>query len=149
MNVLPTSFRKTALAVLIIGLVLRLCTLGAFLAYDQGFINDDDSAGYLSLAENMELGFGFAWDVGLPFTPDSFRTPGYPTFLLAHHVIFDSYGVAIITQILLSLIIALLIMRIGERYFTTKAGIIAAFLFLVMPFSLLVTFGLLHKLRLQ
>lgn len=139
MNVLPTSYRKAALAVLIFGLVLRLCTLGAFLAYDQGFVNDDDSAGYLSLAENMELGFGFAWDVGLPFTPDSFRTPGYPSFLLAHHVIFDSYGVAIITQILLSLIIALLIMRIGERYFSTKAGIIAAIVFLIMPFPLLVT----------
>jgi 4-amino-4-deoxy-L-arabinose transferase-like glycosyltransferase len=139
MNVLPTSFRNTALAVLIFGLVLRLFTLGLFLSYDQGFINDDDSAGYLSLAENMELGLGFAWDVGLPFTPDSFRTPGYPIFLLAHHAIFGSYGVAIITQILLSLLIALLIMRIGERYFSAKAGIIAAFLFLIMPFSLLVS----------
>ena len=126
--------------VFIFAFLARLAVLIFFIEADPGFMVDNDSIGYLQLAENMEAGIGFAWDTGMPFTYDSFRTPAYPAFLYAHHIIFGSFVPAAVTQIILSLLIGLLIVKIADRYLRApRAGIVAAALFFFMPFSLLVT----------
>lgn len=133
------NFMTIIVAVIAIGFAARLLILWAFLEYDPEFIYDNDSYGYVSLAENLAAGNGFAWDTGMPFTPDSFRVPVYPVFLLIHKFLFGSYIPAIFTQIALSILIGIVILKIADRYLTTKAGVIALIAFLFMPFSLLVS----------
>jgi 4-amino-4-deoxy-L-arabinose transferase-like glycosyltransferase len=131
--------KRSAIALFTIALIVRLGLIFGTAIIDPAFFYDDDSAGYISLATNMEKGLGFAWDVGMPFTPDSFRTPGYPLFLMTLHSLFGSYRSALIVQLFLSLGIGWLIFVLGRRYFTERIGLIAAALFLFMPFSLLVS----------
>ena len=120
-------------------LIVRLALLFIFLPYDPTFVMDGDSIGYLSLAENLEVGNGFSSQVAPPYEPDSFRTPGYPLFLAFHHTLFGSYVTVLLSQLILTFIIALIIVRLGARYVSEKAGVIAAGIFLFMPFSLLVS----------
>lgn len=127
------------LSLFISAFIVRVIILLLFVQTDPGFIIDNDSVGYLSLAENLETGNGFSWNTGMPFTPDSFRTPAYPFFLYLHHFLFGSYISALVTQIFLSLVIGLITLQIAVRYFSTKTGIVAVAVFLFMPFSLLVT----------
>lgn len=122
-----------------IAFAARLLILWAFLEFDPEFIYDNDSYGYVSLAENLAAGNGFAWDTGMPFTPDSFRVPVYPIFLLVHDFLFGSYIPAILTQIILSILIGVLILKVADRYLSTNAGVLALGAFLFMPFSLLVS----------
>lgn len=134
---------RSSLRILVIifacALIARIAILVVFVQTDPNFIVDNDSVGYLSLAENIGSGNGFSWDTGMPFTPDSFRTPAYPFFLYLHHLVLGSYVPALVTQILLSLLIGLLTLKIADRYFSIRTGVVAAAVFFFMPFSLLVT----------
>lgn len=120
-------------------LIIKLALFVGMLSIDPTFPYDDDSAGYIVLAENLREGHGFSWDTTEPYRPNSFRTPGYPVFLLVHKVVFGNYAAALATQILLVLATAWLMLRIGARIGHERAGIVAAGVFLLMPFSLLAT----------
>jgi hypothetical protein len=127
-------------AIFVLGFLARLGIAAFFVSADPDFVIDDDSTGYLSLADNLQAGNGFAWDTGMPFTPDSFRVPLYPAFLAAHNLLFGSYIPVLVTQIFLSLIIALLSVKIADRFLKSPGiGAVAAGVFLFMPFSLLVS----------
>lgn len=133
------TWMPTIAALFALAFLARMAVLVFFLIGDPSFIIDNDSAGYLSLAKHLLAGQGFSWDTGMPFTPDSFRTPGYPFFLAVHYVFFGSFIPALVTQIFLSLLIGFLIVRLADRYLSIKTGIVSAGLFFFMPFSLLVT----------
>src|SRR3989344_9361057 len=79
------------------GLVLRLFLFFYFLDTPR-FFWDDDSSSYINNAENTLLGNGFSRVNEPPYELDAFRTPGYPTFLLLHKIVFSDYRSALVTQ---------------------------------------------------
>jgi len=127
------------IGIFIIGFLARAIALGVFLATDPYFTMDNDSHGYVSLAENLVAGNGFAWDTAMPWTPDSFRTPAYPLYLAGSLTVFGSFVPALIGQVFLSLLLGYLMLLIADRYLKIEVGIVAVAVFFLMPFSVLVT----------
>ena len=102
-----------------------------------------DSAGYVVLADNILQSGVFSGDAKAPFTPDTFRTPGYPLLLASYKLFFGSYTWFPIVQILLTLGAAFLIFRIGERLFSRRIGLVGAIAYLCDPTTILHTLVLL------
>lgn len=127
-KIMARARRGTLYAFLIVGLLLRLALVGVF-SHTQ-FVMDDDSGDYLTLTEHLRAGDGF---IG------SFRTPLYPLFLLIHRVLLGAYWPALVTQTLMVVFIAWWIARFAAARNRPRAGLIAAALFLFMPFSILVS----------
>lgn len=131
--------KKALLFILAAGFLVRIFLGVYFLDHRPEFFLDDDSAGYLQLAENMRLGRGFSWQAGEPFEPNSFRTPGYPAFLAAMRISFGHYEAALAVQILLVVATAGLMFLIAKEWGRAKLGLWAAGIFLAMPFSVMVS----------
>jgi hypothetical protein len=74
-----TPGRRTAAAVGA-ALVLRLA-LWAHLSRDPNALLRADSPSYVIPAVNLVEGHGFSGSLAPPFSPETFRTPGYPVFL--------------------------------------------------------------------
>ncbi len=131
--------RKTLWFILIAGFLVKVFLWVYFLEHRPEFFIDDDSVGYLQLAENMRLGKGFSWQAGEPFEPNSFRTPGYPAFLAVARTAFGHYEAALIFQILLVTVTAGFIFLVAKEWGRPKLGLGAAGIFLFMPFSVMVS----------
>ncbi len=125
-------------AILILGLLFRVALFFVF-HNNAEFTMDDDSGGYLTLAENIRLGNGFSLAVVPPYAPNTFRTPGYPIFLAFHRMITGTYQTALVTQSVLVVISAWIIARIGLLLGHRRAGLWAVGMFLFMPFSIMVS----------
>lgn len=130
---------RTALTILAIAGAIKLSLIGVMGAYDPGFFFDDDSGGYVTIAENIATGHGFSAESTSPYLPNSFRTPGYPGFLAGVYAITGHFMPALVVQTGLALFIGWIIYRLGTRYANERVGLIAMTIFLVMPFSLLVS----------
>lgn len=92
----------------------------------------EDSAEYDVLVQSMLHGGGFAMNGQL----ETLRTPGYPLFAAAIKTIGGSYFAVTFVQILIALLSALVIRRIGMRFASQRVGEIAAVLFLLNPVTL-------------
>ena len=137
---LPANrYKKILWFILLAGLLVRVGLWFYFTEHRPDFFMDDDSAGYLQLAENMRLGRGFSWQASEPFEPHSFRTPGYPAFLLVMRTASGHYEAALIAQIFLVTAVAGLIFLIARELGRPKLGLWAAGIFLFMPFSVMVS----------
>jgi hypothetical protein len=119
-------------------LLTRLVIFGIAMTADPTLPFDDDSAGYVTLADTMRAGHGFSWSTTAPYAPNSFRTPGYPAFILVHEVAFGTPVAALVTQVFLSVLIGWIVLLIGRRYFTPLIAFAGTGIFLFMPFSLIV-----------
>ncbi len=125
-------------AILLAGLLVRLFLFFHFQNQPK-FFYDDDSKGYVQLAENLRTGHGFSWDEKAPYEANSFRTPGYPAFLLTNRALFGDYRFALLAQIILVVLTAYLIFLLAKEWKTNKLGYWAAAIFLFMPFSIMVS----------
>ena len=130
--------KKTIYIILLAGLLIRLFLFFNFLDTPD-FFYDDDSFGYIQLAENLRINRIFSWDEEGPFLPNSFRTPGYPFFLLLHKAVFSNYSFALITQFVLVVASAYILFLLAERLGKPKLGELGAAIFLFMPFSIMVS----------
>ncbi|RMH55407.1 MAG: hypothetical protein D6679_11745 [Candidatus Hydrogenedentota bacterium] len=65
------------LLLILLGTVLRVELIRM---YPQRIIRSDAEQ-YLRLAENLSRGYGYSLGAHFPFTPDVYRSPGYPLFL--------------------------------------------------------------------
>jgi hypothetical protein len=76
------GFRQDAWpwAMLALGVALRLLVAGLAMRAPERHLAPD-SLSYLTLAQNLSAGRGFSTATGQPWTPNSFRTPGYPVFI--------------------------------------------------------------------
>ncbi len=97
----------------------------------------DDSRSYLNITENLYQGHGFAYVSEPPYPPDSYRTPGYPLFLLFHRAIFQDYHFALLSQILLVAWIGYMIFLFASKLDYQKLGYIAAAVFSFTPISMI------------
>lgn len=100
---------KTVFIILAIYTVLLVAF--TILNYDFLIISDDTES-YVSVAENLIAGKGFANAEGLP---DGFRTPGYPLFIAA---------VLLLGGNVLAVVIVQLILCVGALYLTYRTCII-------------------------
>ena len=132
------KYKNLLTAILAAGLLIRLILFSHFTDQSNFFL-DDDSTGYLQLAENIRQGNGFSWEASAPYEPNSFRTPGYPFFLTMHRLITGTYRSALVTQILLVLATALLMFLLARDWGHPLLGCLTAAVFLFMPFSIMVS----------
>ncbi|OGN30014.1 MAG: hypothetical protein A3A33_01675 [Candidatus Yanofskybacteria bacterium RIFCSPLOWO2_01_FULL_49_25] len=130
------STKRLLFIILAAGFVFRIVLFGIF-HNNEIFVIENDSTGYLTLAENLRLGNGFSQQTVAPFAPDPFRTPGYPVFLLINRVLTGTYQSAILVQGILVVLTAWLVALIGFRMGYRRVAVGAALIFLCMPFSLM------------
>lgn len=98
---------------------------------DAAFNTKDGSAHYLPLAKNLASGKGFTLDGVNPY---AYKAPGYPLFLAFFYKIFGVFWPAIIAQIILSSLLAVLIFKIGEEAgFGKKISLLAGILTATAP----------------
>lgn len=132
------EINKTLFIILVTGLVVRLLLFFYFLDTPR-FFWDDDTTSYLYTAENIRLGNGFTWNTEPPYTPDAFRTPGYPVLLLLTRVVFGSYEAALIVQSLMVIAVALIVYLLAKELGHKMVGYWTVATFLAMPFSIQVS----------
>ncbi len=96
-------------------------------------VHGSDSSGYVRLADNLLNQGVFSSDDKVPFTPDTFRTPGYPLFIALIRLTFGSLLWVSVIQTLLSVCAAFIILKIGESLFGRLAGVVASFMYLLDP----------------
>ncbi len=125
------------MVIFLLGAVLRAGLLMWSADNHPASLYDDDSYGYIQLSQNVLEHRGFSEATHTPYFPNSFRTPGYPMFLLLNKIVFSNYFAALVLQIILSLVIAYMIILIADAYLTIEIGLIASTIFLLMPFSVM------------
>ena len=123
------------LVLFLVGFLLRLPVLFLALANPARVIPPGDAPGYYQLAINL-LGHGvFSQSSVAPFSPDVFRTPGYPLFLALIFFFTGSSNLAVVfAQSLLHAVTGLVIVRLGEKVLgSLRIGVIGCVLWMVAP----------------
>ncbi len=92
----------------------------------------DDSIGYVQIANNLATLHRFTSDGS---TPEVFRTPGYPLFIVGGELFGGIDGVVVL-QILCLCGICALTFLIGQRLYGRSVGIVSALIFGLSPNAL-------------
>ena len=133
---------KNLAVILFISLSLKLVLLlSGIRGSNPDFFLSPDSMTYLRPYESLLKTHTF----GPPGSPEIFRTPGYPMFILFSNLFGKPPYSVLLFQILLSLFSSLLIYRIGRQFIPEKGALFAAFLFSVDPLSNLYTLKILSE----
>ena len=115
----PGGFRQDTWpwAMLALGVALRLLVAGQAMRAPERHLAPD-SLGYLTLAGNLGAGRGFSTATEPPWTPNSFRTPGYPAFIALVAALVPRWPVdvaVIIVQSGLVLVAGAALLRLASR----------------------------------
>ena len=135
------SFQRELIAVLILALVLRLPVVWAIAREPGRAITGSDAEQYLALANNLVDAGAFARESDPPYTPEVFRTPGYPTFLVPFVLIFGEQPLLpiVVAQVILSILTVWGTVELARRLFDSRIGLWAGALLAVMPITILMT----------
>jgi hypothetical protein len=104
-------------AMLALGAALRLFVAGQAIRPPERHLASD-SLGYLTLAENLGAGRGFSAATEPPWTPNTFRTPGYPAFIAFVAALLPRWPVdvaVIVAQSALVLVGGAALLRLASR----------------------------------
>jgi hypothetical protein len=104
-------------AMLALGAALRLFVAGQAIRPPERHLAPD-SLGYLTLAENVGAGRGFSAATEPPWTPNTFRTPGYPAFIAFVAALLPRWPVdvaVIVAQSALVLVGGAALLRLASR----------------------------------
>ncbi len=115
------------LGILLLTLSIRLIWITYF---PDDPIGPVDAEGFHLIAQNMLAGNGFAigWDA--PFCPTAVRTPLYPLFLIGSYVLLGTQPAgAVLLQMLLEVLTAALVIRLGQDLHSVKMGTLAGLLY--------------------
>lgn len=96
-------------------------------------VAERDQIGYVDIADNIINHHTFSEKLAAPFAPGTFRTPGLPALLVVWKTIFRSYTAFPLFQILLAVIAAFLISKMGEKLYSRGVGGVAGLFFLLDP----------------
>ena len=116
----PTGQRAAVLAVLLLGLLVRLWMVADWNSYrpDSPARLIGDEPGYDNLAREFLAGYGFTWPGRVPF---------YPIWLAAVYLLTNgSYAQALYWQIIPGLLTILLTYLLGRRLLGHAVGVLAA-----------------------
>lgn len=94
-----------------------------------------DTRGYLSIADNLAAGIGFSWDTEPPYQQNIVRTPAYPLVLSALYSPFRDERPALVFQIMLGGLLAVLVFLLGQR--VSGDGLLPGILSACDPFTAL------------
>jgi len=112
----------------------------------ERLISDPDSIGYYRLAENLRHHGDFSRSERPPFLPDNVITPVYPFFLAALlSLAAGSLWIIPVAQGLINSLAAVFVLKMGERLFGQRAGLIAGICYALDPSALVHTFSLLTE----
>ncbi len=107
---------------LVAGLGLRLLPVLCHGEHHVLFM-DSDSHGYHALACNLLAGNGYSWDTRPPYSPNTYRLPGFPAFLLGVYALTGpSVPAAIAVQAVVSTLTVLLTFSLA-RALTGRPGV--------------------------
>lgn len=140
---------KHYVAALGIGAVLIHAAALAWVQHRQGRVDayafhSLDCGEYYSIARNILLHGAFSQAQDAPFSPDTWRTPGYPLFLAAGMmVVGESPNGLVLLQHLMAIGGVLLFFRLASRYLSTGRAALAAAVVLFEPYHLFYSFWLL------
>jgi len=125
---------RRAGADLAIVVALALVANFAYLVSSSGDFFYPDSATYLGPARNLLHGLGFA---SAPGRPETFRTPGYPLFLVPFQAVTSSAVPVLVAQHLLDSLMAAGIYLFCRRRFGSRGvGLLAGVIFALDPLSI-------------
>jgi len=112
----------------------------------ERIISDPDSIGYYRLAENLRHHGSFSRSERPPFLPDNVITPVYPFFLaVLLSLAGGSLWIIPLAQGLINSLAAVFVLKMGERLFGQRAGLIAGICYGLDPSALVHTFSLLTE----
>lgn len=126
-------FRSTTYSIKVILFLALILRLSALLLMDIHPVSD--AGAYVRVADNIINGQGFT-DNG---SVTAYRLPGYPAFLAGVFSIAHSITLVQILQVLIDVCSCLFLFRIGSQLFSTKAGLIAALIWAVLPSAIVHT----------
>jgi len=105
---------RRALLVLVIAIGFRCLVSAPALAKPERAYGTD-TRGYIALADNLARGIGFSWDSEPPYRQNIVRTPPYPLLLSALYSSFRDERPALIFQIILGGLLAVLVFLLGQK----------------------------------
>jgi 4-amino-4-deoxy-L-arabinose transferase-like glycosyltransferase len=118
---------------ILIVFILALAASSIFALYSFP-LEGKDALQYNSLARNVYSGHGFSLNSEAPYIPTMFREPMYPLFLAAVYTVFGySIKFAIMVQMMLHALTALLAYGIAKEIFTQKIAFLSALAVAVFP----------------
>src|SRR5512140_2419331 len=112
---MPSHARRDIIVVAALAIAANF----AYLYFSNGDYFFPDSATYLGPAHNMLRGDGF---ITSPGTPEFFRTPGYPLFLLPFLAATASVVPILLTQHLLNAALAIAVYFFARRFSGSRAA---------------------------
>jgi 4-amino-4-deoxy-L-arabinose transferase-like glycosyltransferase len=106
-----------------------------------GTIATTDGQQYLALANNLAFNGVFSRSQSAPFTPESFRTPGYPAFIALLVLIRGRNPLIplVIAQGIIGVFTVAGIIWLGKLLFGPRIGIIAGIIFALSPIPAIMT----------
>jgi 4-amino-4-deoxy-L-arabinose transferase-like glycosyltransferase len=124
--------RSIRLDLMIVLAVAVVCQFGYFAFSDDYFY--PDSATYIAPARNLIHGYGFSTD---PDTPETFRTPGYPLFLVPFELFTQRPEPVVAAQHLLSCLLCLLLYLFARRETGSRGtALVASLLLAIDPLTI-------------
>lgn len=130
------EYRKTLSIVIAVGLALRLAFVIYVSPHPDRFIRTD-AIGYDQLAINLLAGNGFSIQSSPHYTPNNFRTPVYPLTLASIYAVLGHNPAAVLfLQAIMGAITILLVFHIAKLLINAKAGLFAAMLMAISPYSI-------------
>lgn len=123
---------KKALLVFGIAIGFRCLVSGPALV-SPGRAYGMDTRGYLAMADNLVRGNGFSWDFEPPYRQNIVRTPPYPLILSALYSPFRDERPALVFQIILGSLLAVLVFFLGKR--VSGDGLLPGLLAACDPFT--------------
>src|SRR3989338_4084953 len=91
------------------------------------------SGDYANLAVNIVEHSVFSRSTTTPFTPDAWRTPGYPVFLAPFYALFGNFFPVLIAQVGILFLTVLLIFQMATRFMSRRWALALSILYLVLP----------------
>lgn len=129
------------------GMYLATVETGAFVE-TRGFpiLQGGDSASYAFLAENMLVHGVFSSSEAAPFQAETFRSPGYPAFLVPFLFVFHSFTSVVLAQVFLVIASALVVYAMGRRLYSDRFALASALVFGLSPAIIFYTFTVLSDI---
>lgn len=95
-----------------------------------------DSAGYLEVAHNWEIGRGISGDPSS--SADLYRPPAYPALLAAmFRLAGENYAAVALVQLAMGIGVSLMLYWLGRAFWSARVGYLAALLYALTPNAIL------------
>lgn len=135
------NYVKTHKAVLVIFFAALLMRVAAMFSFENevSLIYVSDSQTYLSIAHNLIEHGVFSMELSDDPTPDSFRTPLYPFFLIPFVYLETSLYLPVLVQNLIFSLVAALSFLLARRLFSERVAFFGMLLFVLEPTTALIS----------